>query len=214
VHEGVTLFSNANLRLNKGDKVGFLSRDHIAITKFFDCLAGEDKADSGTIEWGQTITHTYLPNENGKYFNGNDNLIDWLRQFSKDKDETFIRGFLGKMLFSGEETLKTVNVLSGGEKVRCMCSRMMLQNANALILDEPTNHLDLESITAFNNSLKDFKGIVLFTSHDHEFMETVANRIVEVTPKGLIDKLMTFDEYISNEEVKAMREEMYDGVTV
>ncbi|HEU4717184.1 MAG TPA: ATP-binding cassette domain-containing protein, partial [Bacteroidia bacterium] len=207
-HEGTTLFSNVNLRLRRGDKIGFLAKDHLALTKFFDCIAGEDQPDGGRIEWGQTIQTAYLPNDNSKFFSGNDNLVDWLRQFSKDKDETFIRGFLGKMLFSGEETLKKVSVLSGGEKVRCMVSRMMLFNANCVILDEPTNHLDLESITAMNNSLKDFKGIVLFTSHDHELMQTVANRIVEITPKGAIDKMMTYDEYINDEEVKAQRAKM------
>lgn len=212
--DGVTLFSKLNLRLTKGDKIGFLAKDHLAITKFFDCLAGEDTADSGKIEWGQTIQTAYLPNENTQYFSGSDNLVDWLRQFSKDKDETFIRGFLGKMLFSGEETLKKVNVLSGGEKVRCMVSRMMLNGANCIILDEPTNHLDLESITTMNNSMKDFKGIVLFTSHDHELMQTVANRIVEITPNGVIDKMMTYDEYIADPEVKAQRQKMYPAGTV
>ena len=159
--------------------------------------------------WGGTITRSYLPNENSKFFTDDLNLIDWLRQFSKDKDETYIRGFLGKMLFSGEETFKKSNVLSGGEKVRCMVSRMMLTNANCLILDEPTNHLDLESITAFNNALKDWKHIALFTSHDHEFVQTVANRIIELTPNGIIDKRMTYDEYISDENIKALRLKMY-----
>jgi ATPase subunit of ABC transporter with duplicated ATPase domains len=208
-HEGVPLFSDINFRLNKGDKVGVLSKDHLAITKFFDCLAGDLTPDAGVIEWGQTIQHAYLPNDNSEFFKGNDTLVDWLRQYSKEKDETYIRGFLGKMLFSGEETLKKVSVLSGGEKVRCMTSRMMLMQGNCLILDEPTNHLDLESITAFNNSLKDFKGVVLFTSHDHEFMQTVANRIIEITPSGVIDKMVTYDEYISDADVKRQREKMY-----
>ncbi|TND09299.1 MAG: ABC transporter ATPase [Bacteroidetes bacterium] len=212
--DGQTLFRDISFRLKKGDKIGVLSRDHLSITKFFDCLSGEDKADKGTIEWGQTIQPAYLPNENSQYFTDDQNLIDWLRQFSKDKDETFIRGFLGKMLFTGEETLKKSSVLSGGEKVRCMISRMMLLSANCLLLDEPTNHLDLESITAFNNSLKDFKGIVLFTSHDHEFMQTVANRIIEITPRGIIDKMMTYDEFITDPGVKELREEMYKGVKV
>jgi len=207
--EGQKLFSNVSFRLKKNDKVGIIARDHLSITKFFDCLTGEDTPDKGTIEWGQTIQTAYLPNENSKFFNDDLNLIDWLRQFSKDKDETFIRGFLGKMLFSGEETLKNCRVLSGGEKVRCMLSRMMLLSANCLILDEPTNHLDLESITAFNNSLKDYKGIVLFTSHDHEFMQTVANRIVELTPRGIIDKMCTYDEYITDPAVKELRKELY-----
>jgi ATPase subunit of ABC transporter with duplicated ATPase domains len=161
------------------------------------------------VEWGTTITSAYLPNNNAEFFNTNDNLIDWLRQFSKDKDETYVRGFLGKMLFSGEEVLKKANVLSGGEKVRCMISRMMLTNANCLLLDEPTNHLDLESITAFNNALKDWKHIALFSSHDHEFTETVANRIIELTPNGCIDKRMSYDEYITNSQVKEARKELY-----
>lgn len=212
--EGNTLFSDIHFRLKKGDKIGVLSKDHLAISKFFNCLVGEEKPDSGTIEWGQTIQTAYLPNDNSEYFKGSDNLVDWLRQYSKDKDETFIRGFLGKMLFSGEETLKKVNVLSGGEKVRCMLSRMMLQGANVLLLDEPTNHLDLESIESINNSLKDFKGIVLFTSHDHELMQTVANRIIEITPSGIIDKMMTYDEYIGDADVKTQRSRMYaDGIS-
>lgn len=210
--EGVMLFSNVNINLNKGDKVAFVGRDHTAISMLFEILSGEKQADAGTFNWGTTITHAYLPNDNSKYFNGDYNLIDWLRQFSKEKDETFIRGFLGQMLFSGEETLKKSNVLSGGEKVRCMISRIMLQSANVLILDEPTNHLDLESITAFNNSLKDFKGTVLFTSHDREFVQTVANRIIEITPSGTIDKSMTYDEYLSSPSVKAQREEMYSAM--
>ncbi len=208
-HEGVKLFSNVSLRLKRGDKIGVLSREHLAMTKFFNCLSGDEQPDSGTIEWGQTIKHAYLPNDNSEFFSGKDSLVDWLRQFSKEKDETFIRGFLGKMLFSGEETLKQVNVLSGGEKVRCMLSRMMLFQANCLLIDEPTNHLDLESITAFNNSLKDYKGMVLFTSHDHEFMQTVANRIIEITPRGIIDKMVSYDDYINDPEIKAQRELMY-----
>lgn len=211
--EGNTLFADIHFRLKKGDKIGVLSKDHLAISKFFNCLTGEEKPDTGTIEWGQTIQTAYLPNDNAEYFQGSDNLVDWLRQYSKDKDETFIRGFLGKMLFSGEETLKKVNVLSGGEKVRCMLSRMMLMGANCLVFDEPTNHLDLESIESINNSMKDFKGIILFTSHDHELMQTVANRIIEVTPSGVIDRMMTYDEYISSPDVKVLREEMYGVIT-
>jgi ATPase subunit of ABC transporter with duplicated ATPase domains len=207
--EGETLFSNITFTLTKGDKVAILSKEHIAITTFFEILNDEEKADEGEIAWGSTITKSYLPNENAKYFTADHNLIDWLRQFSKDKDETYVRGFLGKMLFTGEETFKKSNVLSGGEKVRCMVSRMMLTNANCLILDEPTNHLDLESITAFNNALKDWKHIALFTSHDHEFVQTVANRIIELTPNGIIDKRMTYDEYISDENIKILREKMY-----
>jgi ATPase subunit of ABC transporter with duplicated ATPase domains len=207
--EGTVLFKDITFTMVKGDKIAVLSKDHVAITAFFEILADEERADKGTCVWGSTITKSYLPNENAKYFTSDLNLVDWLRQFSKDKDETYVRGFLGKMLFTGEESLKKSNVLSGGEKVRCMVSRMMLTNANCLILDEPTNHLDLESITAFNNALKDWKHVALFTSHDHEFMQTVANRIIELTPNGIIDKRMTYDEYITDEGVKAMREKMY-----
>ena len=212
--EGISYFSDITFTLTKGDKVAVLSRDHSAISMFFEILMGEEKADQGTFSWGSTITRAYLPNDNAKYFGDDLNLIDWLRQFSKDKDETYIRGFLGKMLFSGEETLKKSNVLSGGEKVRCMISRMMQVNANCLILDEPTNHLDLESITAFNNALKDWKHIALFTTHDHTFAESVANRIIELTPSGIIDKLMSFDEYISDESIRALREKMYPEAVV
>ncbi len=212
--EGVTLFSDITFRLRRGDKVGIVSKDHLAISKFFEVLTGEEKAESGTIEWGQTIQAAYLPNDNSKYFSGSDNLVDWLRQYSKEKDETFIRGFLGKMLFSGEETLKKVNVLSGGEKVRCMLSRMMLMSANCLVLDEPTNHLDLESIESINNSLKDFKGVALFTSHDHELMQTVANRIIEITPNGIIDKMTTYDDYIADPDVKEQRMKKYGALAV
>ncbi|MBA3970700.1 MAG: ATP-binding cassette domain-containing protein [Bacteroidetes bacterium] len=211
--EGTPYFKNITFTMTKGDKIAVLSKEHIAITSFFEILADEDQASSGTCTWGSTITKSYLPNENAKYFTEDHNLVDWLRQFSKDKDETYVRGFLGKMLFTGEESLKKSNVLSGGEKVRCMVSRMMLTNANCLILDEPTNHLDLESITAFNNALKDWKHVALFTSHDHEFMQTVANRIIEITPNGIIDKRMTYDEYILDEGVKAMKEKMYPKLT-
>lgn len=207
--DGSVYFKDITFTINKGDKIAFLSKEHIAISTFFDILSEENKADSGEFIWGTTITKSYLPNENAKYFNGDNNLIDWLREYSKDKDETFVRSFLGRMLFTGEETFKKSNVLSGGEKVRCMVSRMMLTNANCLILDEPTNHLDLESITAFNNSLKDWKHVALFTSHDHEFMQTVANRIIELTPSGIIDKRMSYDEYIKDDGVKAMKEKMY-----
>ena len=203
------LFKDITFTMTNGDKVEILSKEHIAITTFFEILVDEMKPDTGEYAWGSTITKSYLPNENTKYFTGDDNLIDWLRQFSKDKDETYVRGFLGKMLFTGEETLKKSNVLSGGEKVRCMVSRMMLTNANCLILDEPTNHLDLESITAFNNALKDWKHVALFTSHDHEFVQTVANRIIELTPNGIIDKRMTYDEYINDDAIKALKEKMY-----
>lgn len=204
------LFDDVSFRLIKGDKVAVISNNRTAITTFFQIIMGEEQADSGSYEWGSTMTTTYLPNDNSKYFDNNENLVDWLRQFSKDKDETFIRGFLGKMLFSGEEVMKQSNVLSGGEKVRCMISRMMLAGANCLILDEPTNHLDLESITAFNNAMSDWKFNALFTSHDHAFMQSVANRIIELTPSGIIDKRMSYDEYLASKEIKEQREKMYD----
>ncbi len=207
--DGEFLFKGLNLNVNSGDKIAFLSKDSLAITSFFQILMNEMEPDAGEFTFGTTITKAYLPNDNNKYFDGSENLIDWLRQFSSDKDEVYIRGFLGKMLFSGEETFKMSNVLSGGEKVRCMVSKMMQTGGNLLILDEPTNHLDLESITAFNNALKDFKGVVLFTSHDHEFTQTVANRIIEITPKGFIDKVCTYDEYIENEKINTQRAGMY-----
>ena len=208
---GNVLFKDLDFYVNKGDKIAFLSKDSLAITTLFQILANEAKPNAGEFKFGQTITSAYLPGNNEKYFQSDDNLIDWLRQFADDenKDEIYIRGFLGKMLFSGEEVFKRCGVLSGGEKVRCMVSRMMLAGANLLILDEPTNHLDLESITAFNNALKDFPGTVLFTSHDHEFTQTVANRIIELTPNGFIDKLMTYDEYISSEKVLEQKELLY-----
>ena len=208
---GEVLFRNLDVAVNKGDKIAILSKDSLAITSFFKILAGEMKPDTGEFTFGQTITTAYLPSNNEAFFNSDDNLIDWLRQFAEDenKDEVYIRGFLGKMLFSGEEVFKKCNVLSGGEKVRCMVSRMMLAGGNFLMLDEPTNHLDLESITAFNNALKDFPGTVMFTSHDHEFTQTVANRIIEITPNGFIDKLMTYDEYIENEKVAEQKEALY-----
>lgn len=207
--DGETLFSNISFSLQKGDKVAILAKDGLATTAFYQILAGNEKAASGDYKWGVTITNAYLPADNSEFFKVDLNLIDWLRQYSQEKDETYIRGFLGRMLFSGEETFKKCNVLSGGEKVRCMISKMIMSGANVLMLDEPTNHLDLESITAFNNALKDYKGTVLFTSHDHEFVNTVANRIIEITPKGVIDKLMTYDDYILSPEIKALREKMY-----
>jgi ATPase subunit of ABC transporter with duplicated ATPase domains len=207
--EGKTLFKDVSFMLDKVDKVAILSKDQLAIRAFFSILMDESKADSGIIEWGQTITKAYLPNENASFFQGEYNLVDWLRQFSDEKDETYIRGFLGKMLFSGEEVFKMSNVLSGGEKVRCMLSRMMLMNANCMILDEPTNHLDLESITALNNALIDWKHVCIFTSHDHALTESIANRIIELTPNGCIDKRMSFDDYINDENIKELREKMY-----
>ena len=213
--DGKPIFSKLNFDLQKTDKVAFLSRDPLALTTFFEIINNKQQADTGKIGWGTTITNAYLPNDNQEFFNGNQlNLMDWLRQFvppnTKDVDEDFLRGFLGKMLFTGDEILKKTNVLSGGEKVRCMLSKMMLQNPNALMLDEPTNHLDLESIIAFNDSMVNFPGVVLFTTHDHQFMQTVANRIIEITPKGMIDKLMTYDEYLADARVKELKEEQYN----
>jgi len=211
--DGRVLFKDVTLNVNKGDKIALLSRDPLAVTSFFNIITGETMADSGSYAWGSTVTHAYLPQENSQYFTGQDNLMDWLRQYVpdhvKDVDEPFLRGFLGKMLFSGDDVLKKTNVLSGGEKVRCMLSRMMLQNPNVILLDQPTNHLDLESIQSFNEQCTDYKGIVLLTSHDHTFMQTVANRVIEITPRGIIDRLMTFDEYLEDERVKTLKEEMY-----
>jgi ATPase subunit of ABC transporter with duplicated ATPase domains len=211
--DGRILFKDVTFTVNKGDKIALLSRDPLAVTSFFNIVTAETMADSGSYEWGTTVTHAYLPQENSQFFNGKDNLMDWLRQYVpdhvKDVDEPFLRGFLGKMLFSGDDVLKTTNVLSGGEKVRCMLSKMMLQSPNVILLDQPTNHLDLESIQSFNEQCTDYKGIVLLTSHDHTFMQTVANRIIELTPKGIIDRLMTFDEYLVDERVKALKEELY-----
>ncbi len=203
------LFKNVDINVRKGDKIAFISRNQLAVSGLFAVLAGEDNDYSGKFTFGTTISPAYLPNDNEKYFQSDLNLIDWLRQFSTEKDETYIRGFLGKMLFSGEEVLKKCSVLSGGEKVRCMTSRMMLQNPNLLILDEPTNHLDLESIIAYNDALKDFAGTVLFTSHDHQLMQTVANRIIELTPGGIIDKECTYDEYLENTALREQRQKMY-----
>lgn len=210
--EGETLFKDIDLNMAKGDKVVVFSKDSRATTAFYEILNGNLKADAGTYEWGITTTQSYLPSENHEFFQTDLNLVDWLRQWAKtepERDEVYVRGFLGKMLFSGEEALKKGTVLSGGEKVRCMLSRMMMIRANVLMLDEPTNHLDLESITAFNNSLKNFKGSVLFTTHDHEFAQTVANRVVEITPKGVIDRYMTFDDYLDDPKIKELRTKMY-----
>ncbi|MCB9205649.1 MAG: ABC-F family ATP-binding cassette domain-containing protein, partial [Flavobacteriales bacterium] len=195
--------------VNRGDKIAFISKSGLVTTTLFQILNQLEQADSGHFTYGQTITTAYLPTENGHFFNTKDNLIDWLREYSEDKSEIYIRGFLGKMLFSGEEVFKSASVLSGGEKVRCMLSRMMLNEANLLIVDEPTNHLDLESIQAFNNGLRDYDGTVLFTSHDHQFVQTVANRIIEVGPNGFIDKLMEYDQYIEDERVAAQQENIY-----
>ncbi|HMB64544.1 MAG TPA: ATP-binding cassette domain-containing protein [Eudoraea sp.] len=210
--DGEPLFMNVNINLAKGDKVAVLSRDSRATTAFYEILNGHKQPDTGSFKWGITTTQSYLPADNSDYFDENISLVDWLRQWAKteeEREEVYIRGFLGKMLFSGEEALKKCTVLSGGEKVRCMLSRMMMIRANVLMLDEPTNHLDLESITAFNNSLNNFKGTVLFTTHDHQFAQTVANRIIELTPKDTIDRYLTFDEYMSDKTIKAQREKMY-----
>ncbi|MBJ2124895.1 ABC-F family ATP-binding cassette domain-containing protein [Flavobacterium sp. IB48] len=211
--DGEVLFKDINLNMAKGDKIVLFSKDSRATTAFYEILNGEQKADAGNFDWGITTNQAYLPAENHKYFENDLSLVDWLRQYAKteeERDEVFIRGFLGKMIFSGEEALKTSRVLSGGEKVRCMLSRMMMERANVLMLDEPTNHLDLESITAFNNSLKNFKGSVIFTTHDHEFAQTVGNRIVELTPNGVIDRYMTFDEYLDDEKIQEQRKKMYN----
>ncbi|MCB0650448.1 MAG: ATP-binding cassette domain-containing protein [Saprospiraceae bacterium] len=202
---GEVYFKDLSFDVEKGDKIAFLSKNSLALTALFKILNGELKPDSGEFTFGQTITTAYLPTENEHFFNANETLIDWLRTFSEDKDEVYIRGFLGKMLFSGDETLKKSNVLSGGEKVRCMFSRMMLAEANVLMFDEPTNHLDMETITTLNNSLINFQGTIMFTSHDHTFTQTVANRIIELSPGGFIDRLKTFDEYIADEQIAAER---------
>ncbi|HCV80852.1 MAG: ABC-F family ATPase [Zunongwangia sp.] len=210
--EGETLFSGIDINLSKGDKVIVFSRDSRATTAFYEIINGKEEPVAGKYSWGVTTSQSYLPLDNSEYFDNDLTLVDWLRQYAKteeEREEVFIRGFLGKMLFSGEEALKTSNVLSGGEKVRCMLSRMMMMRANVLMLDEPTNHLDLESITAFNNSLKNFKGTVMLTTHDHEFAQTVANRVIELTPNGVIDRYMTFDEYMSDPKIKEQRDKMY-----
>jgi len=210
---GEVLFKDISFDLKRGQKVAVVSSNSLATRAFYSILAGEDKDYTGFYKWGVTVTPTYLPSDNSAYFPNNDNtLVDWLRQYSEEKDETFIRGFLGRMLFTGEETLKKSTVLSGGEKVRCMLSRMMMLKGNVLTMDEPTNHLDLESITALNNGMKDFKGTILFTTRDHELANTVATRVLELTPNGLIDREMTFDEYMNNDRVKAVKAEMYGGV--
>ncbi|PKQ46535.1 ABC-F family ATP-binding cassette domain-containing protein [Confluentibacter flavum] len=210
--EGEVLFKDIDLNLTKGDKIVVFSKDSRATTAFYQILNNKEKPDAGKFDWGITTTQSYLPLDNSEYFDNNLSLVDWLRQWAtteEEREEVYIRGFLGKMIFSGEEALKKSNVLSGGEKVRCMLSRMMMVRANVLMLDEPTNHLDLESITAFNNSLKNFKGTMLFTTHDHEFAQTVANRVVELTPNGIIDRYTTFDEYMQDSKIKEIRNKMY-----
>ncbi|MBN2442289.1 MAG: ATP-binding cassette domain-containing protein [Spirochaetales bacterium] len=207
--EQESLFSNLNLVVVPKDKIAFVGKNHIAKSALFDIVMDLDKPDKGSYKWGVTITPSYFPKNNAHFFETDYTLVDWLRQFSKDEDENYVRGFLGRMLFSGDEALKKANVLSGGEKVRCMLSRMMLSGANVLIFDEPTNHLDLEAITALNNALIDFPGVILFSSHDHQFVDSIANRIIEFTPKGIIDRRMSFDEYITDERVQALRDEHF-----
>jgi ATPase subunit of ABC transporter with duplicated ATPase domains len=211
--DGRTLFDKVSFSINKGDKIAFLSKDPLAVTNFFEIINDKMLADSGKFEWGTTVTKAYLPVEHNEFFKSGEPLLDWLRQYVPahvtDADEPFLRGFFGKMLFSGDDIGKKTNVLSGGEKVRCMVSRMMLQNPNCIVLDQPTNHLDLESIQSFNEGCNTFSGIVMLTSHDHTFMQTVANRIIELTPKGAIDRLMSFDEYLEDKRVKELRIEMY-----
>ena len=209
--EGDVLFKDLNLTIEKNDKVVFLSRDPRAMTALFEIITGNRKPDSGTYEWGQTITTAYLPLDNSAFFNTDLNLVDWLCQFSNDTSEIYLKGFLGKMLFSGEDVLKKASVLSGGEKMRCMIAKMMMTDANTLILDTPTNHLDLESIQAFNNTLQAFKGNIIMSSHDHEFIQTICNRMVELTPHGIIDKIMDYDDYISDEKVLALKEKLYNN---
>lgn len=210
--DGELLFSKIDLNLKKGDKVAVISKNSLAITEFFQVLSGNTEADQGTFNWGITTNQSYMPLDNSSFFQENINLVDWLRQFTKndeERHEEYMRGFLGKMLFSGDEALKSCTVLSGGEKMRCMFSRMMLQRANILLMDEPTNHLDLESITTLNNSLVSFKGNILLSSHDHEMLQTVCNRIIELTPKGIIDREMTYDEYLEDKKVKELQQQMY-----
>jgi ATPase subunit of ABC transporter with duplicated ATPase domains len=209
LEDGTVLFKDVNFNVEKNDKIIFLSRDPRAMTAFFEIINGHDKHHEGTYNWGITITHAYLPLDNSEFFNTDLNLVDWLGQYSDDTLESFIRGYLGKMLFAGEEIYKKASVLSGGEKMRCMIARMMLKNANVMILDSPANHLDLESIQAFNNTLVNFKGNVLMSSHDREFIQTVCNRIIELTPNGIIDKQMDYDDYVTSDEVKAVRERLY-----
>jgi ATPase subunit of ABC transporter with duplicated ATPase domains len=209
--DGEYLFKNVSFRFNKAEKIALLSRNPLAMAAFFNVIAGEDKDFEGSFQYGQTISYQYLPNDNSKYFIGANemNLMDWLRQYSKEKDESFIRGFLGRMLFSGEEVFKSSSVLSGGEKVRCMMSKLMLANPNFLIMDEPTNHLDLESITALNNGMKEFTGNMIYTSHDYEILDSVANRIIEITPNGLIDQLMSYGDYLHSDKIKNLKAELY-----
>jgi ATPase subunit of ABC transporter with duplicated ATPase domains len=209
LEDDTVLFKEVSFMVEKKDKIAVLGRNDLSASTFFEIIMGEKNTNQGTFHWGTTITPSFFPKDNEHYFDTDLSLVDWLRQYSEEKDESFIRGFLGRMLFSGEESLKKSNVLSGGEKVRCMLSKMMLQSGNFLVLDEPTNHLDLESITALNNGLNEFPGTILFSSHDLQFVDTIANRIIELTPKGIIDKRMTYEEYLADENIKALRQKMY-----
>ena len=209
--EGNVLLNDFSITIHPGEKVAFVGMEHNSITSFFDIVAGDVKCEGATINWGQTTKHTYMGRDNSAYFSNDLNITEWLKQYSKEQDDSYVRGFLGRMLFSGDEGLKPVKVLSGGEKVRCMLSKMMLSGANVLILDDPTNHLDLESIESLNQGLVRFNGVVLFSSHDHEFISTIANRIIEITPKGIIDRMMNFDDYLKDEHVKSLRKEYYAG---
>ena len=209
--EGIQLLKDFSLTVNKGDKIAFVGIEHKSKSAFFDIITENIKADSGEFYWGQTISTAYLGLDNSRYFETDANITEWLRQYSPEQDDAYVRGFLGRMLFTGDESLKPVKVLSGGEKVRCMLSKLMLSGANVLIMDEPTNHLDLEAITSLNEALVNFPGVVLFNSHDHEFISSIANRIVEITPKGMIDRMMNFDDYLKDEQVRALREDMYAG---
>jgi ATPase subunit of ABC transporter with duplicated ATPase domains len=207
--EGIQLLKDFSLTVNRTDKIAFVGLEHKSKSAFFDIITGNLKQDSGDVYWGQTVTHTYMGIDNSKYFNNDMNITEWLKQYSPDQDDAYVRGFLGRMLFSGDESLKPVKVLSGGEKVRCMLSKLMLSGANVVILDEPTNHLDLEAITSLNEGLVDFPGVILFNSHDHEFITSIANRIIEITPGGIIDRMMNFEDYLKDEQVKELREEYY-----
>ena len=209
--DGIQILKDFDLKVNRTDKIAFVGVEHNAVSALFDIISGEAKAESGEFFWGQTTSSTYLARDNNKYFDNDMNITEWLKQFSKEQDDAYVRGFLGRMLFSGDESLKKVKVLSGGEKVRCMLSKMMLQNANVLILDDPTNHLDLEAIESLNQALVQFQGVILFTSHDHEFIQTIANRIIEITPKGVIDRMMPFDDYMSDPSIKELRKSYYEG---
>ena len=209
--DGVQLLKDFSLKVNRTDKIAFVGIEHNSISALFDIINEEKKPESGEYFWGQTTSHTYLPRDNSHFFDNDYNITEWLKQYSKEQDDAYVRGFLGRMLFSGDESLKKVKVLSGGEKVRCMLSKLMLSGANVLIMDDPTNHLDLEAIQSLNEALIAFPGVVLFTSHDHEFIQSVANRIVEITPNGIIDRMTSFDDYISDDSITELRKELYKG---